>query len=51
MKLTENKIEELKLRLNPLLEDPALVAHAKEKDPIGLVYPYKYKEDQEAVAF
>lgn len=51
MKLTSDKVEELKLRLDSLLEDPMLIAHAKDKDPIGLVYPYKYKEDQEAVAF
>ena len=51
MKLTEDAIKSLKLRLDPLLDNPDLENHAKYKDPIGLVYPYNYKEDQEAVAF
>jgi len=51
MKLEEKEKDKLKLRLDLILANPDLKNHAKNRDPIGLVYPYKYKEDQEAVAF
>jgi uncharacterized protein (TIGR02757 family) len=51
MKLNASQVECLKLRLDAILAQPALINHARDKDPIGLVYPYRDKLDREVVAF
>lgn len=43
-------ILDLKNRLDQILALPGLLTHARDKDPIGLVYPYRSKEDLEVVA-
>lgn len=42
---------DLKSKLDQILALPGLLTHARDKDPIGLVYPYRSKDDLEIVAF
>lgn len=52
MKLTPTEITRLKTRLDNLLSKSAeLRTHARDKDPVGLIYRYENKLDQEAAGF
>jgi uncharacterized protein (TIGR02757 family) len=52
MKLTTDEAKRIKAVLDDLLsKSNALREHARDKDPVGLIYKYANKEDQEAAAF
>jgi uncharacterized protein (TIGR02757 family) len=51
MKLDKSKISDLKYKLDSNLYKADFIKHAKEKDPISLVYPYTNNLDKEVVAF
>jgi uncharacterized protein (TIGR02757 family) len=52
MKLQNEEIKQIKEKLDRLLsQSEVLKEHARDKDPIGLLYNYKNKRDQEAAAF
>jgi len=52
MKLTTEEATRIKDVLDDLLsKSNALREHARDKDPVGLIYKYSNKEDQEAAAF
>lgn len=51
MKLNSTQVDDLKYRLDSLIYHANFIKHARELDPISLVYPFQNKLDIEVAAF